>query len=513
MKRTKKQTAQPSGATVSASKRRAARRRVRRTPLFERFGWYDIVEPAPFTSTRQAEALNTALVSTHPPISGPIVGVNKQTGQPETCDPHELYAQHRVGSPNVVILGGIDMGKSRLAKCQYVVRAVAMGRQAVVFDRKIQEGRGEYHRAAQVLGGTVLRFDRRGGTTINILDPRISITAHKDANGDDVVGQDELLEMVAEQAHGKLSSDERAALRAAHRKALSAATDAGRVAVLRDVIDALYDPDTSAIARDHLIERDWVTVRDVFEWGRRLAQDLERYLQGDLSGLIDGETQGSDGQPLDLSAPLIVVDTSALTEDSPALALVMAIMSSYLAAVWSRTPGQRLIVIEEGYHAARLRSVAAIFRALAKRGRGIGLSMVSVFHHISDVPPDSDMMSMIREAGIVHVFRQDKSDDADAVVQLFSFPAWTRPLVIELEQGEHIMKIGKEPPKPIIGVCTSLEEWITDTRGAMAGENHADDPEPALFAATAQADDSMPDEAYDDGDAVALSDQEVTAGV
>ena len=41
-------------------------------------------------------------------------------------------------------------------------------------------------------------------------------------------------------------------------------------------------------------------------------------------------------------------------------------------------------------------------RSLAKGGRGIGLSVMTVFHHISDVPPTSDVMSLIRESGIVH---------------------------------------------------------------------------------------------------------------
>ncbi len=447
----------------------------RRRGLAARLRWYDVTTRPTFTSTRQAEALNPALVATHPPFAGPLAGINIQTGQPETSDPHELYAQKRIGAPNVVIFGGVGVGKSSHTKCQYVLRQVSLGKQVVVFDRKIQQeigaagGRGEYYRAASVCPSTVLPFSRRGGCTVNILDPRISVTSHKDSSGHDVVGQDELLTMVATQAHGRLSSNERAALRAAHRAALAQADRAGRVAILRDVIDALYDPDENAIAREHLLEREWVSVRDVFEWGRELAQDLERYVEGDLSGLIDGETRGPGGAELDLSAPLIVFDTSDLPEESPALALVMAIMASYLAAVWSRLPGQRLIVIEEGYHAARLAAVAAIFRALAKRGRGIGLAIVTLFHHISDVPPDSDMMSMIREAEIIHIFRQDKSDDIAMAIKLFNLPEWIAESLALLDVGVHIVKIGTEAPRIISAVRTPLEEWITDTDEAMLG--------------------------------------------
>ncbi|MBA3488942.1 MAG: hypothetical protein H0T78_05245 [Longispora sp.] len=445
--------------------------------MLERFGWYEIIDEPALTSTRQAEALNPALVSTHPPLAGPLLGVDVSTGQPQTEDPHELYAAGRVTSPNVVVLGSVGSGKSTLVKDQYVVRPVALGRQVVVFDRKDQQGRGEYGRAALVADGTVIRFDRRGGAVVNILDPRIATKSSTDQNG--TVGQDLLLLMVAEYAHGPLDSRSRHALRAAHRAALARARTEKRTATLRDVVDALYAPDDTAVPRRELLEAGRVGVGEIFTWGMDLALDLERFLDGDLSGLIDGPTRSEGGGELDLSAPLIVIDTSALDEDSPALSLVMATMATYLSAVWSTRPGRRLLVIEEGYHAARLPSVATIFRSLAKRGRGIGLSVVTVFHHISDVPADSDIMSLIREAGIVHVFRQDKSDDAAAAVDLFNLPRWVADELDLLDKGVHVLKIGKEPAMVVSHVRTPLEEWITDTDAAMLG---VDAEEPAPFA-------------------------------
>jgi hypothetical protein len=203
--------------------------------------------------------------------------------------------------------------------------------------------------------------------------------------------------------------------------------------------------------------------------GLGLALDLERFVDGDLSGLIDAETRGEDGEPLDLSARLLVIDTSALGEDSPALSLIMAVMATYLSSVWSAAPGQRIIVIEEGYHAVRLPGVATVFRSLAKRGRGIGLSMVTVFHHISDVPDGSDAMALIREAGIMHVYQQDKTDDAQMCVDLFNFPAWVGDELGMLDVGRHVLKVGTEAPQLVAHVRTELETWITDTDSGMQG--------------------------------------------
>jgi hypothetical protein len=342
-----------------------------------------------------------------------------------------------------------------------------------VFDRKDQQGRGEYMRAAETVGVPVIRFARSGGTSINLLDPRISATSLDDA-GDERVGQDRLLLMVAEHAHGRLSATEHYALRAAHRVALEKARGEQRVATLHDVVDALYDPGESAIPRPHLARRGIVTTERVTEWALELAMDLERFIDGDLSGLIDRETS----EDLDLAAPLLVFDTSALPEDSPALALVMALVSSFLAAVWAQRPGRRIIILEEGYHTTRLRSpgttsVATVLRSLAKRGRGIGLSFVTVIHHISDVPPDSDAMSLIREADIVHVYQQSRADDAEQAVAQFRLPPSVFTTLGTLEKGCHILRIGREAPRRVRHIRTRLETWMTDTDEAMTGRRVA----------------------------------------
>ncbi|WP_327072036.1 hypothetical protein [Kitasatospora sp. NBC_01302] len=434
-----------------------------------RFGSYEADEETIFTSSRQAGALNPAIVSTHPPLAGPITGIDMDTGQPVSTDPHELYDQKRITSPNVVVLGDISSGKSSLVKTQYCVRPVALGRQVAVFDRKDQQGAGEYQRAAELAGVPVIRFARAGGTAINLLDPRISATS-LDESGDERVGQDRLLLMVAEHAHGRLSSTEHYALRVAHRAALERARAENRVATLHDVVDALYDPQETAVPRRHLLQREIVTTDRVIEWGLELAMDLERFIDGDLSGLIDRETSAS----LDLDAPLLVFDTSALPEESPALALVMALVATFLTAVWAHKPGQRIIILEEGYHTTRLQSpgttsVATILRSLAKRGRGIGLSFVTVLHHISDVPKDSDAMSLVREADIIHIYQQSRAEDAQEAVTQFRLPSTLFDTLGALDKGCHILRIGKEAPRRVRHIRTRLETWMTDTDEAMTG--------------------------------------------
>lgn len=447
-----------------------------RAPRLARWLGLDRIEDRSIlSSTRQAEALNVALVETHRPMAGPPTGVDARTGNAASNDPHALYTQkpRRITSPNVVVLGDVGSGKSSLVKTVYVGRAVATGKQVAVFDRKDQQGVGEYLKVSRLVGGTTVRFARgRGGTAVNLLDPRIATRSQAEGEaGGETVGQDRLLLLAAQYAHGPLTSQENHALRAAHRAAVSLAKAEDRVATLHDVIDALFNPSSQAVPREALSDRGIVDVDTVTEWGLSLAMDLERFVHGDLSGLVDAETSDD----VDWESPLLVFDTSELDEDSPALSLVMALVSTFLSSVWAAQPGrQRIIVLEEGYHTTKLRaiegvSVAGILRSLVKRGRGIGLAFVTVVHHCSDIPLESDAMSLIREAQVIHCFKQSRADDRATVCELFDFPPAAADLLAVLDEGQHIMKIGAEAPRMVNHIRTTAEVAVTGTDEAMAG--------------------------------------------
>lgn len=406
-----------------------------------------------------------------------------------------------VAAASQLFLAGRSMiptHNSTTVKNQYVLRCWALGTRIAVFDRKIQQGTGnngagEYAKVAAALGGQWVRLDRRPGVgaRINILDPVISVAGSEDTN----VGQDELLLMVATAATGGplVDTSDHAphyALRCAHRAALRRAAAEDRVAILSDVIDALYRPDFHAIpgpvdahGRKVVRELGLVDEATLVRWGLGLAINLSRFIEGDLSGLIDGESRDADGGPLNLSNPLLVIDTSGLSEGSPALGLVMAIMSTFIMARWARMPGDKTLVVEEAYNAERLVGVPAVFRAIAKRGRGIGASVVTVLHHLSDIDPESDLWALVRECELVHIFRQDKADDASQVIALYDLPAWVRETLMTLDRGVSILLRGKSlPPVLLRHQRTAFEESLNNTEAGMAG---GEAPEPSPLAGAA----------------------------
>ncbi|MGD7708122.1 hypothetical protein [Microlunatus sp. Y2014] len=444
--------------------------------LLRVLGWDQVRTKTIFTSTRQAECLSPALLETHPELTGPPAGEDVLTSLPVTISPHEMYRHRLIGAINVAVFGAIDMGKSSFVKNQYVLRPYSAGYRIAVFDRKVQEGKGEYVELAETLGETVLGFSRHGGVRVNPLDPSLAVTSD-----DEHVGQDELLLTLAEASNGAPLVDTadhapRYALSRAHKAALATAEADGRVPVLDDVITALYDPSEDAIpgpreaeSGDPILSTAGVVTKEtLMRWGVSVGLLLERYTSGDWSGIFNGETRGPDGKPLDLRSRLIVFDTSAIPEASQLLGLVMSIMSTFVMSQWAAVKGEKILVLEEAYNAQYMERVTALLRALAKRGRGIGAAVVTILHHLSDLPEGSPMWSLVRECDLVHIYRQDKADDARQAIDMFNLPPWVGESLMTLDRGTQLLLRGKRiAPTYMQHHRTPLEVRLNNTEGAL----------------------------------------------
>ena len=448
--------------------RRGIRSRITRNRLTRRLAglarWDQTAQGPLMMAGTQVPALMNTLAD-EPGVYGYPVGVDLTSSHVVAESPHGLYRARLITSPNVVVFGDVGTGKSTLVKTE-LLRLIVEGGRGVVFDRKkqLREAgvlRGEYDRLSAAVGGTTIRFHRGAGkgTHINVLDPAIATTTGAEETSQ--LGQDRLLVMVTEAALGEpLTASEARALTLAHRAALAAAGQEDRVPTLLDVIAALREGQ-----HDDLIGTDSA---DVAGAGRRITLALSRYVDGDLTGLIDGQTRDPRGQPLSFDAPLIVFDTSSLDLGSVALQVTMAVATAYVMSSWVNVPGRKMVVIEEGYSADGLGAVPAAMRDLAKRGRGVGASVWSVFHHISDTPAESPLRSLIQEAQLVYVFRQDKAQDIDQIRELISVDESVAQLLADLPIGVHLRRRSGRMPISIVRLARSqLDTWLTDSDAAM----------------------------------------------
>ena len=83
-------------------------------------------------------------------------------------------------------------------------------------------------------------------------------------------------------------------------------------------------------------------------WGQEAATSLQRLVEEDLAGLIDGPTSPE----ITLNAGLTVFDISALPDDGPGVSIVMAIVNSWLKGVLANQHNTvpTVFVVEEGWH-------------------------------------------------------------------------------------------------------------------------------------------------------------------
>lgn len=168
-----------------------------------------------------------------------------------------------------------------------------------------------------------------------------------------------------------------------------------------------------------------------------------------------------------LNPKLTTFDISALSEDGPAVSMVMLAANAWLMGTLTRQPGIRTnFLVEEGWHLL-MGPGGRIIQSKSKLSRGLGLSLIAAIHHISDVPADSPATAMIKEAQTVHILRQENDDDVADCVKYFNLEASNAAGLKVLGQGEHLLKVGGHREIHVEHVRTELEKELTNTDSAL----------------------------------------------
>ena len=298
--------------------------------------------------------------------------------------------------------------------------------------------------------------------------------ATRGARGPDATGRRrmELLSSLASACLGRgLAPRERAALGAA----LADATRATAVPTVPVVVEALLSPSADA-ARSLRTER-----RDLLEDGRDVALELRRLVHGDLCGMFDGPTTPG----LDLSAPLVVLDLSALYS-SAALGVLMACATAWLQAALARTAasaaagrvegrGRFFLVVDEAWAILSNLGVARWLQSSWKLSRAFGVSNVAVLHRVSDLrsvgASDSEQVALAQgllsdsETRVVYA---QSPGELEAAAELLSLSATEADLLPQLRRGVALWKVGQRSFL-VQHRLSAAERPIVDTDAAMTG--------------------------------------------
>jgi hypothetical protein len=373
-------------------------------------------------------------------------------------DPFELYAAGVVSNPNMVVFGQIGRGKSAFVKT-FLWREAVFGRRAWVVDPK-----GEYGDLADAWGVRPVALRPGGAIRLNPLDP--GPEGDRVTDGQDVTARRrmELLASLGAACLGRtLAPRERAALEVA----LVQAAQRQAVPTVPVVVDALLspDPDAARMLRTQ--------VSELLEDGRDVALELRRLVHGDLRGMFDGPTTND----LDLTAPLVVLDLSALYS-SAALGVLMACATAWLQAALTRTAGagqQTFLVVDEAWAILSNLGVARWLQSSWKLSRAFGVSNVAVLHRVSDLrsvgASDSEQVALAQglladsETRVVYA---QSPGELEAAGELLSLSATETELLPQLRRGVALWKVGQRSFL-VQHRLSAAERMIADTDAAMVG--------------------------------------------
>jgi hypothetical protein len=373
-------------------------------------------------------------------------------------DPFELYGQGVVSNPNMVVFGQIGRGKSAFVKT-FLWRQAVFGRKAWVVDPK-----GEYGDLAAAWGVRPVALRPGGSIRLNPLDAGPE-HASQDMDGPGSTGrrQLELLTSLACACLGRsLLPRERAALGLA----LSEAARRAEVPTVPSVVDALLSPTAAAAGSLR------TGLRELLEDGRDVALELRRLVHGDLRGMFDGPTTPG----LDLSAPLVILDLSALYT-STALGVLMACATAWLQAALSRTASesrrQVFLVVDEAWAILSNLGVARWLQSSWKLSRAFGVSNVAVLHRVSDLhsvgASDSEQVALaqglLADSETRVIYAQSPGELAVAS-DLLSLSSTEAELLPQLRRGIALWKVG-QGSFLVQHRLSPLERALVNTDGAM----------------------------------------------
>ena len=398
--------------------------------------------PTHRATTANLQALYPFIVETGLGSEGVYVGRETGSGASFVYDPWHFYQQQYVTNANILLAGVLGRGKSALAKT-LAHRLAAFGvRSYVPADPK-----GEWGAVSRSLGLEPLTLGRGMTTRINPLDPGPRPTHLNDVSWISEVRTRRiaLLQALAETGLNRpLHAVERNALYLALDRVTRPEADLGRqpVPLLPDIVEALLRP-TDAMATTIGMPN----AAALAEASRDATLELRRLVVGDLAGLFDGPTT----HPLDFDVPIQVVDTSRLSGDDTAVALVMSCASAWMeAAISDPTSGRRLVVYDEAWRMMRVPALVRRMQAHWKLSRSWGIANFAVVHRLSDLGSVGDAGSeavalargLLADCSTRIVYAQE-TDQIPATASSLGLTDVEASLLPGLPVGRGLWKVGR----------------------------------------------------------------------
>lgn len=417
-----------------------------------------VTPPTHGASTKIVGAAYPFVAETGMSLPGPYIGDNMLSRAPFCLDQWEAYALGIIRSHSVAIIGVKGSGKSMLAK-SWATRLIRVGRQVAV----PHDPNGEWVKVARFVGGKSISIGPGKAARINLLDE-----GQKDPDMSDESWRHALLQ------------DRRATIKTViNRLRESSSLESVEHTALDVALEqvSMNTTVTLPMVFDKLLDMQGQS-QDVVDAGRYLAHTLRRTVHGDLQGLFDGPSTVE----FDSSAPMMVVDTSALKHAGPEAAALSRLATSR----WIRratSGGNRVprVIVHEEAAVELLNDVyggSGLTDKISdeKTARHQGTSHFYLLHRIADLDALGDQGSAVHSQALglladcdTRVSYAQHTGELARSSQVLGWNAAQAAMVRKLNKGEGMWQIGPDRLAKVKNVCTEGERRVFQT-DQVAGE-------------------------------------------
>ena len=215
----------------------------------------------------------------------------------------------------------------------------------------------------------------------------------------------------------------------------------GRAPILGAVVAALLEPSAEAARAA------WSSVDQLAAASRAVALELRRLVSGDLRGMFDGPTSDT----IDLSAPVVSFDLSAVYGSS-AQAILMACVDAWFRSVVGRRDSvKRIVVLDEAWALLGNLETARSLAASYKLARWSGVQYLAVLHRLTDLDAagsaGSEQVSLaqglLRDSGTTVVYGGQSAAEVAVCRELLGLNDIEAELLPGLPRGRALWRLGE----------------------------------------------------------------------
>lgn len=388
-------------------------------------------------------------------------------------DEFEFYRIGVVKSLNAIVVGEVGNWKSSSLKFLTYLSSIA-GYNTLVTDMK-----GEWSELLPVIPGS-LRIRIRPskdqkekkdfvqkedpGTTeqifLNAIDPAFDRATQRRL-------LTELVLVCMGGGREHLTTEESRVLWEGTLEAKRLASEEGRVAVLPDLVELLFDNPTEGMCTKLRM-----TEEEIKMCARPMAQGLQRMTDedGDLFGIFHLETTHGLFEP----RLLLIMDCEDLEGDE---LLVAAMLISFISRVLNKRGKKRFhrFIFDESWKLAANASFVESLRAGEKFGGSEGAAYWIVAHSLTNFyesKNEAGIKDIIGDSEIKFIFAQSLKD-LDASQKDLQITDTEKKIIANLDPGHCLLKIGRRR-----GILLEFDAWpeilkALETRGLIRGQSKA----------------------------------------